>query len=109
MKNAMWHVDGSGSFEYSDITNPDQPYLFDNDQIAGEAYARELQVFFSGKTVSKKNLDDFTKQHQHYINKHLTVALNSLAGEDPPKVTVRGKKRGTGWPAETEFIFPLVV
>jgi three-Cys-motif partner protein len=108
MKKTMWNVDRSGSFEYSDITNPAQTYLFNNDQIAGEEYGRELQKHFSGRTVSKKELVEYSMKHSHYVQKHLNLALNWLIYETDPSLTFQGAKIGRGWSADSKFTFPNI-
>lgn len=106
MKNAMWSVDRTGTFQYSDITNPDQPFLFEVGDLAFEEYGRELANHFTGTTVSKKDLEELTKVHPYYLKKHLTGALKWLVEDANPKVIAHGKKVGTGWSSDTEFVFP---
>jgi three-Cys-motif partner protein len=108
MKESMWNVDRSGSFEYSDITNPAQIYLFNNDEIAGQEYGLELLSRYSGRIVSKDELVKHNMTHPHYLKKHLNLALNWLTIEAKSKVTFQGARRGTGWSADTKFLFPEV-
>jgi three-Cys-motif partner protein len=106
MKTAMWSVDPTGAFQYSDITNPAQPLLFRFDEMDCEKYGRELAARFAGMTVPKLTLEEVRKTDPYYLAKHLTGALKWLVEEADPKIIAHGKKRGTGWSSDTEFIFP---
>lgn len=105
MKQAMWGVDPSGGFQYSDVTNPHQHFLFgpQYDEMDAQSYANELSEHYKGKTVSKEELQRRTEEHEHYLGRHLTKALDSLTTTGG--ATPSAAKRGRGWPAETTFRF----
>lgn len=105
MKQAMWAVDPSGVFAYSDITNPSQPFLFDTqfDQMHSENYALELHRQKGAQAVTYEKLKNATDQHEHYLSRHLTRALDLLV--DAGKVQPSSRKRGRGWPSGTTFRF----
>ena len=104
MKEAMSRVDPSGGFEYSDITNPNQPYLFGSefDEMHARDYARYLVEQYKGKTLSKEQLQQITDEHPNYRRPHLTKALVLLTTEDK---AIASAKWGRGWSAGTTFRF----
>jgi three-Cys-motif partner protein len=58
MKQAMWKVDPTGTFSFSDLSNPDQPFLF---SPVPEYYRLEalLQSRFSGKSVTMREIEEY--------------------------------------------------
>jgi hypothetical protein len=105
MKQAMWAVDPSGAFDYSDITNPNQQFLFDTqfDEMHSETYAAELYRKYSAQDVTYEELKEATLRHEHYLSRHLTRALDRLTNEG--KAQPSSRKRGRGWPSGTTFLF----
>lgn len=103
MKDAMWGVDPSGAFEYSDVTNPNQPFLFKFDEMHARNYANDLSKNCAGKSISKEELQRTTDEHPNYQRPHLTKALDILTTEG--KAIASSSKRGRGWPAGTIFRF----
>jgi len=108
MKNAMWAVDRSGGFMYSDITNPGQDFLFDFDASHGIDYGRELLKLFPGRRVTKESLKEHTRMHPYYIDRHLTSALLWLTCDATPSVVADPPRRGNGWSTGTAFTFPPI-
>ncbi len=106
MKEAMSKVDPSGAFTYSDITNPNQPFLFgaEFDELHARNYAQELGSKNAGRAVGLEELRRATEEHEHYLRRHLTQALDILASEN--RAVPSSRKRGRGWPAGTTFRFP---
>ncbi|MBI2872782.1 MAG: three-Cys-motif partner protein TcmP [Chloroflexi bacterium] len=105
MKEAMWHVDTSGAFEYSDVTNPNQPFLFGKefDETHSQDYATELHMQYGGKEVNYESLKKATDEHDHYLRRHLTQALALLV--DTRRADASSPRVGKGWPSETIFRF----
>ena len=101
MKRAMWKAAPTGDFQYSDLSNPSQPYLLET--AFQEDYARQLADSLcedcKGQTLSKKRITrDHLAWHPVCIERHLTKALRILENEtDPPKIVKveERKKRGT--------------
>jgi len=106
MKEAMWSVDPSGTFVYSDVTRPGQEFLFgpEFDDMYAKEYANELLGLHSGQTVTKEQLWPECDEHEHYLRRHLTRALDLLVEEG--KVDCSTRRRGRGWPRDAEFVFP---
>jgi len=92
MKQAMWRAAPAGDFQYSDLTNPQQPLLFDR-ELYDEEYsldlANQLYQNHKGQTVAKPSLlRNDVAWHPICIERHLTRALYILQYEyDPPRVT----------------------
>lgn len=77
MKNAMWSVDPSGTYRFSDTTNPDQMVLFqlepDFEQLRSSITRR-----FAGQTVSIQAIEDFVVAETPFLKRHLRKS--ALAG-----------------------------
>jgi three-Cys-motif partner protein len=100
MKSAMWKSAPIGDFKYSDLSNPNQPNMFE--QSFEEQYFKELaNLIYSkhkGTSVSKKILVDELASHPIYIGRHLTGALKYLENKTQPariKNVLNRKKKGS--------------
>ena len=86
MKDAMWKVDRTGSYKFSDITGFKQSFLIDYENepswvpsAAGAIYSR-----FKGKTVSDKEVFDFLIADTPFPKRK--APLYYLAKTSPPKI-----------------------
>lgn len=90
MKQAMWKASLMGDFQYSDLTNPQQPCLFDlsRDEEYSQDLAGQLYKSHRGETIAKKAvLKNDLAWHPTCIEHHLTRALNILEYKSiPPKI-----------------------
>jgi three-Cys-motif partner protein len=92
MKRAMWHAAPTGDFQYSDLSNPQQPHLFDR-ELYDEEYSKDLaeQIYQShgGQSIPKQTLErNDLAWHTICIDRHLTRALRMLEYEaEPPRIT----------------------
>jgi len=97
MKEAMWKVDQSGEFRFSDATNPDQALLFtpkpDFDQLRRAICAR-----FSGTTATVAEVEDFvladTPYRETHYKKQVLLPLER-EGKITPVNQRKGRKAGT--------------
>jgi three-Cys-motif partner protein len=81
MKEAMWTIDPSGEFGFSDATNPDQLVLFKADPIPD--LIQLLQSKFKDKGfISCMVIRDFVERETIYIKKHLTQAMKIIESEN---------------------------
>lgn len=99
MKAAMWTVDESGEFRFSDATDPDQAVLFESEPCI-ELLQRQLLDHFGGRDASVEEIEHFVLaetafRETHYkrqVLKPLELAQPStIEVIDPPP----GRKRGT--------------
>ncbi len=86
MKQAMWNAAPAGDFRYSDLTNRQQPYLFDK-ELYDEEYSKNLanQIYQShrGQRILKKTLiQNDLAWHPVCVDRHLTRALRILEYEE---------------------------
>ena len=96
MKKAMWKVDDTGSFRFSDKDNPDQMRLlkdtYDQDWLAGE-----LALKLAGRDVTVAQVKEFvlTETPCHLFKPALkTLETNTQPGIDVTAVPP-GRRRGT--------------
>lgn len=97
MKEAMWKVDQSGEFRFSDATNPAQELLF-SPQPNFEALRRMIVTKFSGKQTTVAEVEDFvlaeTPYRETHYKKQVLAPLEregKLSAVDPPP----GRKAST--------------
>lgn len=112
MKEAMWRIDDSGDYSFSDGIGPGQATLFRGD--IGRCLAIPMVAHFAGRQVSAGEVLAWTRDESIYLEKHAREALKVLevTGVDGKKVAVdpvkrdgKPRRRGT-FPAETVLRFP---
>lgn len=95
MKKAMWSVDDSGCFQFSDKDDPRQFQLFEN--YSENHLALAIRQTFRGQTVSVKQVKEFvlteTPAYLHRPGLKLLEGENFLVPIDPP-----GKRRKGTFP-----------
>ena len=97
MKEAMWKVDETGEFRFSDATDPNQLVLFEKapnyrlltDQILERFKGRQTTVEAVENFVVIKTA--FRESHYKKILKFLEMDKKQIAVPNPPT----GRKRGT--------------
>ncbi|HSV74933.1 MAG TPA: three-Cys-motif partner protein TcmP [Chthonomonadales bacterium] len=99
MKEAMWRVDPSGSFAFSDATNPDQLVLFNQDP-AGEVALLLRKRYGDGTHVHAECVREFVVDQTAYLAKHCGAALKELEREgriavEPRRADGSTRTRGT--------------
>lgn len=98
MKEAMWKVDKSGNFHFSDRTNLEQAVLFSDTPDYNEL-KREVLRQFRGTSVSVDTIEDFVIKETAYLKKHLrNYVLKPLEQSDPPHINVTGRQRKSTYP-----------
>lgn len=108
MKEAMWQVDPTGTYRFSDVTNRNQPMLFD--AVPDFALLRSLiHSHFRGQTVSIEDITDFVLEETPFLVTHFKRrVLGVMEGESPPALRVvkgsANRKRG-GYPPGTVVQF----
>ncbi len=99
MKEAMWKVDGSGEFSFSDGVDPSQAVLFR--ESPGESVAPVIHRQFSGQTVMSEQVLGYVMDYTAFLDTHTRAALKLMERESPPRITVAeikvdGTKRRRG-------------
>ena len=89
MKEAMWRVDPSGAFRYSDATDPGQLVLFGRD-VQGELL-RLLLHQFAGRRAPVSVIQVWVEDHTAFLSKHMRAELKR--GEKDGLLTVEDTKR----------------
>jgi len=85
MKKAMWKVDGTGGFRFSDRDNPDQFKLL-NETFDQRWLAEELSDKLTGRTLSVSDVREYVLiQTPCCVFKD---ALKFLEYSDPPRIEV---------------------
>jgi hypothetical protein len=100
MKDAMWKVDRTGSFKFSDITGFNQSFLIDYENkptwipnAANAVYSR-----FKGQTVKDSEVYRFIIAETPFPKRK--AILNHLEEDSPPKIinVIRPSKSSRGFP-----------
>jgi three-Cys-motif partner protein len=97
MKAAMWDVDPSGSFQYSDYTNREQLTLFEPSPDY-HLLKRLICEEFKGKKVSIDQIEDFVVIETAFRETHYKrEVLRSLEYSNPPEIVIHSSRsrRGT--------------
>jgi hypothetical protein len=96
MKRAMWAVDQTGSFEFSNFSNPYQHLLLKDPNYAD--LQRLLQNHFKGKIVKLAAIKEYVLADTPYV-KYKQEALKPMEMSVPQKMRVVNpvstRKRGT--------------
>ena len=92
MKEAMWKVDGSGAYSFSDGIDPRQATLFS--PTPGRDFAPQLWQRFRGTTVPSETVLELTRDQTAYLEKHAREALTLLEtdGVDGKRISVASTK-----------------
>lgn len=95
MKEAMWNVDPTGAYDFSDYTNPYQSFL--PYEPNHEDLSRMLSKQFKGRTVSMEEIEEYViAQTPYYLYKKEALKPMELAKEIVVKVTEPDYKRRVG-------------
>lgn len=93
MKEAMWKVDKSGQFEFSDATyKPFQGVLFEKKPNYSQLKNIILKKYI-GKNISSKAIGDFIVMETPFLRSHYkTSILRPMEYSNPPKIEISGKR-----------------
>lgn len=108
MKEAMWKVDDSGTFSFSDATDPNQSTLFDGGPDVGDLQRRILAEF-RGRRATVEDIEQFVVVQTPYRETHFKrQVLVPMEKASPPELEVLsappGRKKGA-FPAGTVLRF----
>jgi hypothetical protein len=96
MKQAMWKVDPTGTFTFSDLSNPDQPFLF---SPGPDSYWLKslLQAHFSGQSVAIWQIEEYVIAETPFCSSHYKKVLKPMeqAGEINVMNPPHGRRKGT--------------
>lgn len=98
MKEAMWKVDESGNFKFSDATyDTKQMVLFDKPNY--DQLKKMILTKYAGKKASIEELSDFVLIETPFTQNHYKRAILAVMERDNPptiKVECKGRKRKKG-------------
>ena len=98
MKDAMWKVDESGEFSFSDATDPKQAVLFGNEPRF-DLLQRQLLDRFGGREASVEDVQQFVLEETAFRETHYKRVLRELERAEPPMIEVIDplprRRRGT--------------
>lgn len=99
MKEAMWRVDESGEFNFSDATDPNQMVMFAKEPQF-EILRRQITDRFGGKQVSVGEIEEFVLANTAFRETHYKRhVLRPMELSDPPEIAVisppSNRRRGT--------------
>lgn len=108
MKEAMWSIDKTGMFQFSDFThNPNQPMLFELKPNYKLLQSMILQEF-KRKRVTIPELDNFIIVQTPFLTSHYKKhILMSMEKTDPPSIRVDcgDKRKGMTYPPRCTIHF----
>lgn len=97
MKEAMWKVDESGEFRFSDATDPRQTVLFGSEPNA-EQLKRNLLERFKGKKAKVSEIEEFVvvstafrETHYKKVLKSMEMVTDEISIDWAPEVRKRGQ------------------
>jgi three-Cys-motif partner protein len=98
MKEAMWRVDESGEFTFSDVTDARQLLLIGKEPRY-DLLEKQLRDQFRGRVVPRSEVENFVLAETPFRETHYKRVLKTLELSDPPALRVidapDGRKRGT--------------
>ena len=98
MKEAMWRVDESGGFTFSDATDPDQLVMFERTPRF-DVLRRQVLAAFAGRQVTVADVENFVVAKTAFRETHYKSILKDLEEAEPPQLTAinpaPGRRRGT--------------
>ncbi len=99
MKEAMWKVDESGEFSFSDATNPDQLILFAKEPRF-DVLRKQVLARFAGSAPTVRDVEEFVVAETAFRETHYKRhVLKELELADPPLLEVLdappGRRPGT--------------
>ncbi len=96
MKEAMWRVDESGTYTFSDATDPNQNVLFAAEPDR-KLLARLLTDHFSGQEVTVEQIEQFVVRQTVFRETHYKKVLQTLESEGQilPKNARPNRRPGT--------------
>ena len=106
MKEAMWNVDSSGSYSFSDVTGFNQTYLMDfqKDPQWIQNAAKVVYQRFRGQTIREEAIHRFVVVDTPFI--YRKSVLQSLEKSNPPKIiNVSCRKRTYSYPEGCAITF----
>jgi hypothetical protein len=99
MKEAMWKVDDSGEFIFSDATDPNQMVLFSKSPRF-DGLAKRIMARFAGQETSVGDIEEFVLAEGAYRETHYKrQVLKELEESNPPRIEIDkappSRRRGT--------------
>jgi three-Cys-motif partner protein len=85
MKEAMWRVDPTGEFAFSDATDPAQAIMF-SEEPDYVLLSNVIHRRFLGKTHCVREIENFVIEQTAFTASHFKKALKALESAAPPRV-----------------------
>lgn len=108
MKEAMWNVDPTGAFSFSDATDPNQPVLFSGEPDVRDL-ERRLRQHFKEHDATVEAIEEFVVGETPYRETHYKKQiLKALELAEPPGLRVvssPAKRRRGDYPTGTVIRF----
>jgi three-Cys-motif partner protein len=97
MKEAMWKVDRTGGFTFSDATDPGQGTLFQDPRF--EVLFQKIISHFKGQEVTVGQIEHFVVAETAFRETHYKKILKDLELANPPRLRILSdapsRRRGT--------------
>ncbi len=105
MKDAMWKVDETGEYNFSDRTDPHQTVLFKMEPDYS-ILTEQIITRFKGHTISISNLEEFVIEKTAFLKKHIRKnILQPMEKATPPEIIVHNRRRDFTYPRMCSITF----
>jgi three-Cys-motif partner protein len=105
MKEAMWKVDESGSFQFSDYTDSLRLMSLFGTEPDYALLTKLITVEFSGKTISISNLEAWVIAETPFLPKHIRIGVLMPLEKAGELKAIKENRRGLSYPEGTMLYF----
>jgi hypothetical protein len=105
MKEAMWKVDESGSFQFSDYTDSLRLMSLFGTEPDYALLTKLITVEFSGKTISISNLEAWVIAETPFLPKHIRKGVLMPLEKAGELKAIKENRRGLSYPEGTMLYF----
>ena len=103
MKEAMWKVDNTGEYTFSDNTDPNQTVLFELEPNYG-ILKRMIVEKFRGKFVSIEEIEEFVIESTPFLIKHIRKPI-LIPMENSYDISILSQRRKNSYPEGCKIKF----
>lgn len=103
MKEAMWRVDPSGGFQFSDATDPNQSVLFQPEPDR-QLLRKAIEQRFAGQRVTVGQVEQFVIERRAFLSGHYKRVLGAMEADTQLALVNPAAKRRRGTYADPRML-----